>query len=95
MASTRQVTMANLKKDGVMVTRCNPCRDDDLARCNEEKICTDDFQERCSGDDQENCSDGGGQPKRCNEECRVVPTEKGRGLKHNRRTRCQERASRE
>ena len=27
----------------------------DLARCNEEKICTD-VQERYSGDDQENCS---------------------------------------
>ena len=41
--------------------------DDDLARCNEEKEWTDNFQERRSGDDQENCSkgDGGEQPKRC------------------------------
>ena len=57
--------------------------DDDLARCNEEKTCTDDFQERCSGDDQENRSndnakgDSEEEPKRYNEG-RVVPTEKGR-----------------
>ena len=57
--------------------------DVDLARCNEEKVCTDDFQGRCSGDDQENCSndnakgDGEDEPKRCNDG-RVVPTKKGR-----------------
>ena len=68
------MTMTNLKKDCEMKSS-----DDDLARCNEEKICTDNFQERCSGDDQENCSkgDGGEQPKRRNEG-RVVPTENSR-----------------
>ena len=40
------MTMANLKKDAVMVTRFNPIIMTSVTRCNEAKICTDDLSRK-------------------------------------------------